>query len=230
METLDSVNGEGRRRLFPSLTNPNWLVLRRRREIFRKWIGRLGSHPLNVLDVGGRFQPYRALLDGRTNSYIAIDLRLSPLVNVIARGEQLPIAEGSFDVVICSQVLEYIPEPDVLVAEIHRVLKLGGCLLLSAPAVFPYDSAHDLWRFMPGGLRWLMRSFAQVVVEPEGSSVAGLFRSVNVCVLSVRPAFVATILRYTMVPLFNMIAAALESVFAPRNDQFSANFSILAKK
>ncbi|HEY1677611.1 MAG TPA: class I SAM-dependent methyltransferase [Candidatus Sulfotelmatobacter sp.] len=230
METLDSVNREGRTRLFPSLTNPNWLVLRRRREIFRKRIDGLSPGPLDVLDVGGRFQPYRPLLDGREKSYVSVDLRRSPLVNVIARGEQLPVTSESFDLVICTQVLEYVCEPDVLLAEIRRVLKRGGSLLLSAPAVFPYDSSHDLWRFMPGGLRWLLRSFATVEVEAEGSSITGLFRSANVCVLSIRPAWIAAILRYTMVPFLNLTAVALESVLAPSNDQFSANFSVFAKK
>ena len=93
METLDTVNREGRARLYPSLTNPSWLVLRRRREIFRKWLARVDGHDLDVLDVGGRIQPYRPLLEGRLRRYVAIDLRQTPLVNVVGRGEQIPLAE-----------------------------------------------------------------------------------------------------------------------------------------
>ena len=126
METLDTVNREGRERLYPALTNPSWLVLRRRREIFRKWLARVDGRDLDVLDVGGRIQPYRPLLEGRTRRYVAVDLRQTPLVSVVGRGEQIPFAEAQFDLVICTQVLEYIPEPAAVVAEIYRVLKPGG--------------------------------------------------------------------------------------------------------
>jgi SAM-dependent methyltransferase len=230
MENLDTVNREGRNRLYPSLTNPNWLVLRRRREIFRGWLGRLDSHTLNVLDVGGRLQPYRPLIERKVKTYVSIDLRHSPLVNIVARGEQLPIAANRFDLVICTQVLEYVREPVVLIAEMQRVLRSGGYLLLSAPAVFPWDSDHDLWRFMPGSLRWLLRSFREVEIKPEGSSIAGLFRSTNVCLVSVSPSLLSKILRFTLVPVLNIVAAVFELVFAPSNDQFSANFSVFAKK
>jgi SAM-dependent methyltransferase len=230
MDSLDTVNREGRNRLFPSLTNPNWLVLRRRREIFRQWLARLDPQTLDVLDVGGRLQPYRPLIDGRVRSYVSIDLRQSPLVNIVARGEQLPVASARFDLVICTQVLEYIREPSVFIGEIQRVLRQDGCLLLSAPAVFPRDSDQDLWRFMPGSLRWLLRSFREVEIEPEGSSIAGLFRSASVCLMSVSPSLMGRILCFTLVPVFNIVAAVVELAFAPSNDQFAANFSVIAKK
>ena len=48
-------------RLYPSLTNPSYLVLRSRRLLFSNWTRTLGNN-LTVLDVGGRYQPYRPLL------------------------------------------------------------------------------------------------------------------------------------------------------------------------
>jgi SAM-dependent methyltransferase len=231
METLDTVNREGRERLHPSLTNPSWLVLRRRREIFRKWLARVDGHDLDVLDVGGRIQPYRPLLEGRVRRYVAVDLRQTPLVNVVGRGEQLPLAGARFDLVICSQVLEYIPEPAAVIAEIYRVLKPGGFLLLSVPAVFPRDSDNDRWRFLPESLRYLLRSFCEVEVVAEGSSIAGFFRTANVClVMFARPALVRMLLQFTLIPLLNVAAAALESVSGSSSDQLAANFSAFARK
>jgi hypothetical protein len=55
METLDTVNREGRERLHPFLTNPSCLVLRKRREIFQKWLARLDDRELAVLDLGDGF-------------------------------------------------------------------------------------------------------------------------------------------------------------------------------
>jgi SAM-dependent methyltransferase len=231
METLESINREGRDRLYPSLANPNWLVLRRRREIFREWLAQVDGRELDVLDVGGRIQPYRPLLEGRLRRYLALDMRRTSLVNIVARGEQIPFASDQFDLVICTQVLEYIPEPGAVLAEIHRVLKPGGCLLLSVPAVFPRDSDHDRWRFLPGSLRYLLGPFRDVEVEAEGSSIAGFFRTACVClVMFARPAFIGTLLRFTVIPVLNIAAFSLESMLTSSNDQFAANFSALAKK
>lgn len=231
METLDTVNREGRERLHPSLTNPNWLVLRKRREIFQKWLERVEGRELVVLDVGGRIQPYRPLLEGRVRSYVAVDLRQTPLVNVVGRGEQIPLADASFDLAICTQMLEYVPEPAAVIAEIHRVLKPGGCLMLSVPSVCPQDAEHDRWRFLPAAVHQLLGEFASVEVVPEGGSVAGFFRSINACMnIFARYAWVRSVFRYSMFPLVNVVGALLEKMSGGRNTQFASNYSAFARK
>src|SRR5258708_17095351 len=231
METLEAVQRESKERLYPSLTNPNWLVLRRRRQIFQRWIARLETSDLAVLDVGGRVQPYRLLLEGKLRRYVAIDLRRTPLIGVRARAEQMPFSSAQFDLVICTQVLEYVPDPAAAIAEIYRVLRPGGCLLLSVPAIFPRDSEQDSWRFLPAGLRIQLRSFKRVEIASEGASVAGLFRTFAVWLtMLVRPAFAGILLRYTAIPLLNLTAVSLESWVAISYDQFAANYSALAEK
>ncbi len=231
METLDAVNREGRERLYPSLTNPSWLVLRRRREIFRKWIARMEGSDLAVLDVGGRIQPYRPLLEGRLRSYLAIDLRRNPLVDIVARGEQVPFAGAQFDLVICTQVLEYVSDPAAVIAEIYRILKPGGRLLLSVPAVFPQDSDFDTWRFLPKSLSLLLRSFADFEISSEGSTISGFFRTI--CIFLVRftrPSFIGMLFRFSAVPVLNLMAACLELMIQTSNDEFSANFAAYGRK
>src|ERR1700751_2151546 len=131
--TFEQREREGRERLYPSVTNPNWLVLRERRKILQAWLVNLPSESLHVLDVGGRIQPYRPLLADRLEHYVAIDIRPAPLVNVVAQGEHLPFPNDHFDLAICTQVLEYIAQPGQLISEIRRVLKPGGFLFLSTP-------------------------------------------------------------------------------------------------
>ncbi len=46
---------------------------------------------------------------------------------------QIPVEPATFDVVLCTEVLEHHPEPINVVAELARVLKPGGVLLLTAP-------------------------------------------------------------------------------------------------
>jgi 2-polyprenyl-3-methyl-5-hydroxy-6-metoxy-1,4-benzoquinol methylase len=47
--------------------------------------------------------------------------------------EHLPNAAASLDGILCSSVLEYMPDAEQLVAEFARVLKPGGMLLISVP-------------------------------------------------------------------------------------------------
>jgi SAM-dependent methyltransferase len=49
----------------------------------------------------------------------------------------LPFPDGFFDMVICSEVLEHIPDQESAVKEITRVLKIGGDLVVSVPRFLP---------------------------------------------------------------------------------------------
>jgi len=62
-------------------------------------------------------------------------------------------------VVLCTQVLEYVPFPQKVVDEMRRVLRPGGYLFLSVPAIFPRDSDPEYWRFLPSSLLLLLRDF-----------------------------------------------------------------------
>src|ERR1700730_6903273 len=88
----DSLLRMGNDRLYPSLTNPNYLVLRARRMIFRNWLQGFDRQNLTILDVGGRYQPYRPLFEKRIVLYVALDVLKTELVDVVATGELLPFA------------------------------------------------------------------------------------------------------------------------------------------
>lgn len=229
--TLNETIQQGKDRLFPALTNPNWLVLRERRRIFAQWLEELPAGELDVLDVGGRIQPYRALIADRVRRYIAVDLRHTPLVDVVAQGEHLPLRDARFDLVICTQVLEYVTQPSLVFGEIHRVLKPGGALLLSVPSACPIDAGEECWRFLPAGLRHLLDGFTRVEVVAEGSSVAGLFRTVNTCLdMFVRYPVARLLYRHSVAPLVNLAGALMEQLSGRRNQQFAVNYSVLAEK
>ena len=77
------------KRLYPSLKNPNYLVPRSRRLIFTPYVQKLPGN-LTVLDVGGRYQPYRPLLDGKIDKYLALDVDRTEFVTVVGTGENIP--------------------------------------------------------------------------------------------------------------------------------------------
>ncbi len=54
-----------------------------------------------------------------------------------ASGLRLPFADTTFDKVICSEVLEHIPDYESMLSEIRRVLKPGGLFAVSVPRFGP---------------------------------------------------------------------------------------------
>jgi len=53
-----------------------------------------------------------------------------PGLSIAAAGEQLPLANRSVDIAICFNALDHMRDPAVALAEIARVLRPGGMLLL----------------------------------------------------------------------------------------------------
>jgi len=228
--TLQQIDREGRERLYPSITNPSWLVLRKRRAIFQQWVNRLPVSGITVLDIGGRLQPYRPLLGARVARYVGLDLRPTPMVNILARGESLPLRNDAFDLVICTQVLQYATDPPAFLQEAHRVLRTEGYLFLSVPSASIQDSDQECWRFLPYALRQMLAGFRKVEIAPEGGSVAGFFRTMNSCLnVFVRFPALRVVYQHSLSPLLNVTGAALDRI-AGSNQQFTANYSALAQK
>ena len=86
----------------------------------------------------------------------------------------LPFPDASFDKIVCSEVLEHIPDYRQAVAEIDRILKPGGTLAISVPRFFP---EWVCWKFSddyhnePGGhVRIFQESELKGAVESRGLS------------------------------------------------------------
>lgn len=54
-------------------------------------------------------------------------------VDIISDITRIPVADNSFDVIMCIEVIEHIPEPALAIPEFARILKPGGQLILTAP-------------------------------------------------------------------------------------------------
>lgn len=69
----------------------------------------------------------------------------------------LRFADSSFDAIICSEVLEHLPDYDAALVEIRRILKPGGTLCISVPHAWPerlcwrLAPPPDGYPFQPGG-------------------------------------------------------------------------------
>lgn len=67
---------------------------------------------------------------------------------------RLPFEDGVFDTVILSDVLEHIPEPQLLCNEISRILAVGGRLMLNVPFYYwIHEAPYDFHRYTEFALR-----------------------------------------------------------------------------
>jgi ubiquinone/menaquinone biosynthesis C-methylase UbiE len=57
--------------------------------------------------------------------------------------DNLPFSDSSFDAVLMDNVLEHIPDPTLLLAEIHRVIRPKGRLLIGVPGQRGWNSDPD---------------------------------------------------------------------------------------
>jgi SAM-dependent methyltransferase len=218
-------------RLYPRLSDPNYLVLRSRRIVFQRWIAEIPGAELNILDVGGRYQPYRPLFQERNARYTACDIEQTGLVDVLGSGDSLPFAPNTFDVVISTQVFECFAQPRQAAKEIHATLKPGGVLLMSVASVAPRFTDIECWRFTPRGIRESLADFSEVTIVPETSSAGGILRTINLAAnFFVRSKILKSATSVTLCPLLNLAGLALEWLHLTSNDQFTPNYSVLAVK
>ncbi len=129
-----------------------------------------------LLDVGCGNKPFEAFFTPYVTEYVGIEHEET--FNATAAGGQgtrpdltydgqrLPFPDASFDTVLNVQVLEHTPRPRALVAEMSRVLKPGGLLILLAPFQFRlHEQPHDYFRYSSHGLRHLCEEAGLTVSE-----------------------------------------------------------------
>jgi SAM-dependent methyltransferase len=124
-----------------------------------------------TLDVGAQNGPYAAFFPNR----IALDIRPGKGVRVLGDVQAMGLADSTFDMVLCTEVLEHVPEPQRALDEMFRVLRPRGTLLLTTRFLFPiHDAPHDYFRFTKYGLRHLLRQFEILEVQEETDSIGAL--------------------------------------------------------
>ncbi len=158
--------------------DPLWIA----RRSLRRELARAAPHGRGrLLDIGCGVKPYRAMFAGVT-SYLGIErpgtLSKSAVVDVYADALGLPFRAASFDTVLCSEVLEHVPEPSRLFAEAVRVMKPGAVFILSTPQTWGlHEVPFDFYRFTRYGLEHLARAGGLEVVEIR--STCGTFAMVG---------------------------------------------------
>lgn len=95
----------------------------------------------------------------------------------VADVRDLPFGPGSFDLVVCFEVLEHLEDPERAVAELKGVLREDGVLVVSSPnrGVYPPGNPYHLHEFTAEELRdALTAKFANVVLMRQHPRLASL--------------------------------------------------------
>lgn len=126
-----------------------------------------------ILDIGGGhpFQKemgkYRHLF--AASRYYSLDYDPGCHPDIVGDIHNLPFRSQSVYAVICKAVLEHVPEPQLAVKEMHRVLRKGGKIFAYVPFLLGYHGAQnykDYYRFTRDGVEYLFRDFVEVKVVP----------------------------------------------------------------
>ncbi len=202
-----------------------------------------------VLDVGCGSKPYRHLFNGQGQSYTGLEFTpanktgsRSDAPEVIADAHHLPIKPGSLDLVLVTEVLEHVAQPEIILHEVHRVLKPGGRVVVTLPFMFyQHDDPRDFRRLTPDGFRQMLvgtgLDFRIEITARLGSTGTVLLQTLQHVVYfnlqKTRPGLIAYYsLGLVLLPLFSLGSNALGWVLdkaLPNPRVYSGLFSVLKK-
>lgn len=90
----------------------------------------------------------------------------NPIDYLVADAGAVPFAEGTFDILVCSQVYEHYPDLNRLVSEIYRLLSPTGICFFSGPNKLAIVEEHYFLPF----LSWLPKQWADRYVQIFGAA------------------------------------------------------------
>lgn len=127
-----------------------------------------GRGGIDVLDVGCKHKPYRALFAARATRYVGVDLEGHLGVDARSDAARLPFADDAFDLVLCTQAIYLMTDVRRVMSEFARVTRRGGRIVLTTIGVWPYPPAVRLHRWSRRELEVVLGEFGEASVEENG--------------------------------------------------------------
>jgi SAM-dependent methyltransferase len=112
-----------------------------------------------LLDVGCGMKPYEKTWFAGAETYVGLDyLSERSRPDVVGSALELPFPNETYDTVVCTEVLEHVPDPLQALKEMRRVLKREGTLILTTPMYWPrHEVPYDFFRYPYDGLLTLVK-------------------------------------------------------------------------
>ena len=189
-----------------------------------------------VLDLGGKKDDRRGdfipPLDQVTSwEYLNNDNDTDP--DYCCDAGNIPLADGSIDTVIFTEVLEYLPNPDKVFSEIYRVLRKNGHILLSIPLLTPIpgDYSEARMRYTTVSLKEMCEQagFNVQSIESMGSVGAVIYD-----ILRVAGGYASNNKRRTIIgvllPFFRPLFYLMDKLYLSQKDFINTGYFLIAKK
>jgi ubiquinone/menaquinone biosynthesis C-methylase UbiE len=123
----------------------------------------------SVLDIGGGGKRYEHLFR-HCDSYKMLDINSDTQPDIVGSVEAIPLPDNSIDGIICTQVLGDVWGTQKAIAEMIRILKPQGLLLITE-SLFneEHDEPRDYWRFTKYSWKKLLEDTCKIdVLETRG--------------------------------------------------------------
>ena len=161
---------------------------------FKESITRIINESREVLDIGGglRIAPERnnrieqknrwivERLKERGTSYKVLDYVDTYHPDIVGDIQNLPLADGSQEAILCIAVLEHIENPFKAASEMYRTLKPSGFCFVYVPFLYYYHAEKgyygDYWRYTQDSLRNLFKDFSTIQIQQVRGPLETLVR------------------------------------------------------
>jgi len=182
-----------------------------------------------ILDVGGlKNANYHELIKGK-HSFTSVNIPPNDCDISFDIQKTFPFADGSFDHIVCLNVLEHIYGFQNAFSEMHRVLRSGGTFVAAIPFMHHiHGCPDDNFRYTESALRHILEDlkYKEIQITPTG---LGVFSLIHQTISGALPGVVGV--------FFKTIAKGCDKVFlalSPRYTRMSARiplgYFIIAKK
>jgi SAM-dependent methyltransferase len=131
--------------------------------------------PEPILEIGAyqvegqeQFANLRELFPGR--SYVGLDMRAGPGVDLVGNVEALPLDDASVGTVLSVSTFEHVRRFWRGFDEVRRVLRPDGAFLVTCPFYFKiHQFPDDYWRFTPSALESLLENYPHKLIGWHGA-------------------------------------------------------------
>lgn len=137
-----------------------------------------------LLDVGCGKKPYKKFFFENSNidSYLGLDIKEAieyggEKPDIFWEDDKIPLNENTINTAIATEVLEHVPNPELFLLEVNRVLKPKGLLLVTIPFLWPlHEIPHDNYRYTPFAIKRILENsgFVDINIQAMGGWNASL--------------------------------------------------------
>lgn len=174
------------------------------------------------------------ILQGRRD-IINVDLYTFDEVDMVSDAADMPLENGTVDLVLNLAMLEHVDHPERVVREIYRLLRPGGEVFCYLPFLVPFHAApHDFYRWTMSGGRTLFQDFEQVKIGIGAGPTSGMLWVVQEW-LAILLSFGSKRLHDIIFLMLMVLTTPLKIldtflVWHPYAEKIASGFYVLAKK